>query len=315
MTRLWAELGLTHHGSLERAIQLTHQVAKAGAHTLKVQAHHVAEGDETEVGRDGHPRGDLWARTAFSREQWATLCDAAHALGLQVVASVFCVEAIDLVAGLVDGWKVPSGQVVNGPLWDALGKRQESIAAAYGIRDYFDGVFDYRPQPRILLLLGGGLVTVDNVSPPRVQRPPRPPHLLLCCVSQYPTPLTAMAWGRVRDVSHSDFDDLDNQWGLSDHSGTIWPALMAATLGASVVEVHVTDGTDQGPDAASSITFEQLRFLADGFKAIDQVRNSGEWQPPDPAFRAIYEPRWFPAEQVMRKSTKGLPPEDWWKGR
>lgn len=281
MTQLWAEIGLTHGGSIDAAAILARRVARAGAHTLKVQVHHPAEGDETETGRAGTPRGDLWARTAFTREQWGGLVEYAHSCGLKVVASVFCPQAVDLVAGLVDGWKIPSGQVINGPLWHRLAATRQPVAVSGGMRDRT--VYE-APIPR------------DRVT-------------LLHCVSSYPCRLSDMGWERFTNMRgwRGDF-------GLSDHSGTVWPALMAASQGAHVVEVHVKEDDAIGPDADSSLTFQQLAFLAEAFKAIYEVRSSGPWQPAVD-LRPVYEPRWFPEEGVMRKSTKGLPPETWWEGR
>jgi N,N'-diacetyllegionaminate synthase len=63
--------------------------------------------------------------------------------------------------------------------------------------------------------------------------------------------------------------------GLSDHSGTIWPSLAAATLGAKAVEVHVTwDRTMFGPDAVASITFAELKELVNGIRLTERMLNS-----------------------------------------
>jgi N,N'-diacetyllegionaminate synthase len=277
VTRLWVEIGLTHHGSLTRAYDLTTQIAKAGAHTLKVQCHLPAEGDSSETDRDGNPRD--WAKTAFTRDEWSRLCSFAHDRGLEVVASVFCPEAVDLLDGLVDGFKVPSGQICNGLLWQRLEMVSVPLAASYGMRDPYEW---------------------ERYIPPD--------HTRLHCVSKYPTPLNEMGWNRMGEMA-----EWSRTWGLSDHSGTIWPSLMAATLGASVVEVHATVDIDAvGPDFESSLGLRKIELIADGLKAIDQIRNSGEWSPAVD-LRSIYEPRWFPEENRFRKSKHGEPPERWWE--
>jgi N-acetylneuraminate synthase len=62
--------------------------------------------------------------------------------------------------------------------------------------------------------------------------------------------------------------------GLSDHSGTIYPGLAAATLGASVVEVHVTFSRDCfGPDVASSLTVAELAQLVAGVRCNEKMRD------------------------------------------
>ncbi len=50
--------------------------------------------------------------------------------------------------------------------------------------------------------------------------------------------------------------------GLSDHSGEIYPAISAFSLGAHLVEVHVCFNKEMfGPDIKSSLNFSQLKEL------------------------------------------------------
>jgi N,N'-diacetyllegionaminate synthase len=61
--------------------------------------------------------------------------------------------------------------------------------------------------------------------------------------------------------------------GLSDHSGQIFPSLAAVTLGAQLVEVHVTfDKSIFGPDSTSSLTFAELSQLSDGIEFVSKMR-------------------------------------------
>ncbi len=63
--------------------------------------------------------------------------------------------------------------------------------------------------------------------------------------------------------------------GISDHSGTIFPALAAATLGASIIEVHVTFSRQMfGPDVTSSVTIDELEQLVKGVRFIEKMRNN-----------------------------------------
>ena len=60
--------------------------------------------------------------------------------------------------------------------------------------------------------------------------------------------------------------------GLSDHSGTIYPGIAAATLGSEVLEVHVTMSRGMfGPDVPASVTIEELRQLVDGVRFVERM--------------------------------------------
>jgi N-acetylneuraminate synthase len=61
--------------------------------------------------------------------------------------------------------------------------------------------------------------------------------------------------------------------GLSDHSGSAYPSLLALARGADLIEVHVAFHRGMfGPDVPASITFDELRLVTgarDAFRLID----------------------------------------------
>src|SRR4030095_5723839 len=60
--------------------------------------------------------------------------------------------------------------------------------------------------------------------------------------------------------------------GLSDHSGTIFPGLAAATMGINFLEVHFTLSREMfGPDVPSSLTPPELRQLVEGIRFIEEM--------------------------------------------
>jgi N,N'-diacetyllegionaminate synthase len=60
--------------------------------------------------------------------------------------------------------------------------------------------------------------------------------------------------------------------GLSDHSGTIFAGLAAATLGIDVLEVHVTFSREMfGPDVPASVTAAELGELIQGIRFIEKM--------------------------------------------
>jgi N-acetylneuraminate synthase len=61
--------------------------------------------------------------------------------------------------------------------------------------------------------------------------------------------------------------------GLSDHSGTIYAGLAAATLGIEVLEVHVTLSREMfGPDVPASVTMDELKQLVEGVRFIEKMK-------------------------------------------
>lgn len=113
--------------------------------------------------------------------------------------------------------------------------------------------------------------------------------------------------------------------GLSDHSGTIFPALAAVTLGARVLEVHVALSRDMfGPDVAASVTTGELgelvrgvRFLEAALAApVDKDVAAAQMAPMRALFgRSLVACRLLPAGHVLtgddvtaKKPGGGIPP-------
>jgi len=92
------------------------------------------------------------------------------------------------------------------------------------------------------------------------------PLAVLQCTSAYPVAPRRVGLnvlGEIRDRYRCPA-------GLSDHSGTIFPALAATTLGARVIEVHVTLSREMfGPDVPASVTTGELRQLVAGVRYLE----------------------------------------------
>lgn len=80
----------------------------------------------------------------------------------------------------------------------------------------------------------------------------------LWCLARYPTDLKSARM-------------FDGHEGLSDHSGTIYPALDAMARGAQVIEVHIKLNEDSH-DAASAIFPYDLRQITEARDAFAQMR-------------------------------------------
>jgi N,N'-diacetyllegionaminate synthase len=247
-----AEIAQAHDGSLGLAHAYVDAAAAAGADAVKFQTHIAgAEGTAAEPWRvrfsvQDVTRADYWRRTAFSEEQWRGLRRHAEERGLAFLSSPFSVEAAHLLRRVgVAAWKVPSGEVSTPDLLDLL--------AADGLP--------------VLLSSGMSPMAELDAAVARV-RAGGAPLAVLQATSRYPCPpervgLNLLAAYRERYACPV---------GISDHSGTIYPALAAVALGAEVVEVHLTMSRDLfGPDVAASVTTAELRALVDGVRFIERA--------------------------------------------
>ena len=250
-----AEVALSHDGSLGMAHAFLDAAAQSGADAVKFQTH-IADKESTfdepfrvPFSRQDAKRFDYWCRTAFTAEQWQELAAHAKESGVAFLSSPFSVEAVRLLADLGVGlWKVPSGELRSHDLFEAMLATRGHILVSTGMSPWQE--------------------IDDTVGLLRSQAAE---FTLMQCTSRYPTPLS--------EVGLNVMDEMRSRYscsvGLSDHSGTLFPALAAMARGAVVVEVHVTfDRRMFGPDIPASITFDELAFLARARNAFNEMDDS-----------------------------------------
>ncbi|HEY5866580.1 MAG TPA: N-acetylneuraminate synthase family protein [Candidatus Tectomicrobia bacterium] len=247
-----AEVAQAHDGSLGTAHAFIDACARAGADAIKFQTH-IAAAESTpgepwrvKFSRQDASRYDYWKRMEFTVEQWHGLKQHADESGIQFLSSPFSIEAVDLLTRVgVAAWKVASGEVSNTPMLERMLKTGLPMLLSSGM------------SPLHELDAAVALVQRQGV-----------PLTVLQCTSAYPCPPEKIGLNLLPFFR----DRYDCAVGLSDHSGTIYAGLAATTLGATMLEVHVTFSRDMfGPDVPASITFEELQQLIDGIRFIEAM--------------------------------------------
>lgn len=244
------EVAQAHDGSLGMAHAFIDAIADAGARAVKFQTHLAAaestrrEPWRVRFSRQDETRYDYWQRMEFTEPQWHDL--RAHAVdrGLAFLSSPFSVEAVDLLSRVgVSAWKIASGEVNNTEMFDRI------------------------LQTGLPVILSSGMSPFSEIDA-AVQRTKQAgvPLAVLQCTSAYPCPPEKVGLNLLSEFR----ERYDCPVGLSDHSGTIYPGLAAAALGAKVLEVHVAFSRQMfGPDVPASLTPPELKQLAEGTRFIE----------------------------------------------
>lgn len=246
------EVAQTHDGSLGTAHAFIDAIAVAGADAVKFQTH-IASAESTpgepwrvKFSRQDASRYDYWKRMEFSEEHWNGLRAHAEERGLWFLSSPFSLEAVEMLERVgVAAWKVASGETGNDAMLEAM--------TATG-----------RP-----FLLSTGMSPLSEIdrAVARIEAH-RLPLVLLQCTSAYPCPPEKVGLNLIPLFRERYGCGV----GLSDHSGTIYPGLAAATLSIAALEVHVTLSREMfGPDVPVSLTPEELRRLVDGVRFIERM--------------------------------------------
>lgn len=224
-------------------------VARTGADAVKFQTHiAAAESSPQEPWRvrfspQDETRYDYWKRMEFTPGQWAGLKTHAEERGLKFLSSPFSVEAVDLLGRMgIAAWKVASGEVNNAPLFDRMCRYPAPILLSTGMSSWQE------IQSAVERIRARSL-----------------PLTLMQCTTAYPCPPEKIGLNLL-PVMRQRFGCAV---GLSDHSGTIFPGLAAAAIGAEAVEVHVVLSREAfGPDVPASLTTSELRQLVEGVRFV-----------------------------------------------
>jgi len=247
-----AEVAQAHDGSLGTAHAYIDAIADSGAHAVKFQTH-IAAAEST----PGEPwrvkfspqdatRYAYWERMQFTEDQWVGLKRHAAERRLLFLSSPFSCEAVDLLERVgVAAWKVPSGETTNTPMLDRM------IATGLPI------------------LLSTGMSSPGEIDE-AVQRvrQSQNPLVIFQCTTAYPCPPEKVGLNLISSFRRQ----YDCAIGLSDHSGTIYPGLAAATLGIEMLEVHVVFSRQMfGPDVPASVTMDELKQLTEGIRFIEKM--------------------------------------------
>jgi N-acetylneuraminate synthase len=249
------EVAQAHDGSLGAAHAYIDAIASSGADAVKFQTHiAAAESTPQEPWRvrfsyQDASRYEYWKRMEFTEEQWLGLKRHAEEKKLEFLSSPFSLEAARLLQRIgMKAWKVASGEVANAQL------------SAYIL------------ETRLPVMLSTGMSSMEEIDSAvaRVQAAGLP-LAVMQCTSAYPCPPEKVGLNMLGTFRGR----YGCAVGLSDHSGTIFPALAAATLGAELVEVHVTFSKECfGPDVPASLTTSDLKTMVEGIRFIERMRTS-----------------------------------------
>ena len=89
---------------------------------------------------------------------------------------------------------------------------------------------------------------------------------ILQCTTMYPTPPENVGLNIIPEL----ISKFGIRVGISDHSGTIYPSIAAAAMGASIFEFHaVFDRRMFGPDSIASLEIDEIKQLVYGLNFVN----------------------------------------------
>lgn len=285
-----AEAGVNHNGQRDLAFALVDAAADAGADAVKFQTFNAKK-----LVAKSAPKAAYQKRNTDADEgqlamlQKLELSDHLHkelqahakARGIAFISTAFDVDSLRFLVDLkIPFYKIPSGELTNGPLLWQFAQTGKPLVLSTGMATLSE-------VEQGLAIIAHGLTQTKepagleevwrNWSNPKARAALENHVSLLHCTSQYPTPMG--------EVNLRAMDTLQAAFGLtigySDHTQGDLVAIAAVARGAKIIEKHfTTDRTLAGPDHAASLEPGELKRMIEKIRAVQKslgVAHKAPW--------------------------------------
>lgn len=245
-----AEVGINHNGSLDIAMKLIDIAKKSGADVVKFQKRNLDKSipqNQRNVIRDT-PWGKMTyfeykKRLEFEKEEYDKIDEYCKEIGIKWSASVWDVDSLQFIAQYdIPFVKMPSACITDIELLKEIRKYSLPIIMSTGMSSKEEVC-------QAIDLLGGCDLTIMH------------------CNSSYPADDNELDLNTIKKLK-----EMFPQYkvGYSGHEKGILPTILAKTLGAEVLERHITlDKSMWGTDQRASLEPQELVELVSSLENIE----------------------------------------------
>ncbi|MEZ0317544.1 MAG: N-acetylneuraminate synthase [Methylophilaceae bacterium] len=282
-----AEAGVNHNGSVDMALQLVDEAAKAGADAVKFQTFKSeavisrfavkAEYQKQTTGEED-TQLEMVRRLELDVLAHKRIRDRCLQRNIQFLSTPFDLGSLHLLINEFDLpiIKIPSGEITNAPFLIEIAKTGKELILSTGMSTLGE------IETALGILAFGALMSDAKPSQDSFrqayesdagQSVLKERITLLHCTTEYPAPLD--------QVNLMAIDTMRQAFGLpvgySDHTEGIAVSIAAVALGACVIEKHFTlDRNLPGPDHQASLEPRELFELVKGIRAIELAKGSAK---------------------------------------
>lgn len=251
-----AEMSANHNQDFEQALAIVRAAKDAGADAIKLQTYTpdtLTIRSDREYFRikgtiwEGRSLYDLYGEAYTPWEWQPKLKRAAEEMGMHLFSTPFDPTAVEFLERMdVPAYKVASFEIVDLPLLQRIARTGKPIIMSTGMATLAE------ISEAVDTLRGAGAKAIA----------------LLKCTSAYPALPEDM---NLRTIAHLA-DAFDVPAGLSDHTLGVAVPVAAVTVGASIIEKHMTLSRSlPGPDSAFSLEPAEFKVMVDAVRTAEKA--------------------------------------------
>ena len=312
-----AEAGVNHNGELELARQLVDCAAEAGADAVKFQTF-----DAMKLATLAAPKANYQQRTTDAAEsqlemlrklelprEWHwELRERARSRGIEFLSTAFDAGSLTFLEELdMPFYKVPSGELTNGPLLWQFARQGRPLVVSTGMAT----MSEVEQALAVIAHALNAAVEPEDIaeiwrgwSYPAWRASVQGRVTLLHCTSQYPTPMQECNL-RAMDTLRA----FGLPVGYSDHTEGILIPVAAVARGATFIEKHFTlDRAMPGPDHKASLEPQELTQMVRQIRDLQLALGDGakcpqpsEWNTRQAARQHVVAACDIPAGAVLKR--------------
>ena len=238
-----AEIGVNHNGNKKTLNQLIEKVSSTGVDYIKFQSF-ITENIVIKKSPKANyqkkiklSQFDMLKKYELKKKDYDFIYKKCKNKKLKPLFSVFDLESLSFLKKYkIKNIKIPSGEITNEPLLSEIGKLKINVFLSTGMSNTDE--------------IKKALNTLTKNGPKKKN------IFILHCHSDYPS--------KIKDLNIKNMLTLKKKFncniGFSDHSIGELASIVASSLGAKVIEKHVTlDNNSYGPDHSSSLEIKKLK--------------------------------------------------------
>lgn len=250
-----AEIGINHNGSVDLAKKMIDIASATGCDAVKFQKRTVdvvytpEELAKERASVFGNTNGDLKRGLEFGKEQYNEIDKYCKKKGIMWFASCWDEGSVDFI----EQFNPPCYKIASASLTD-------------------DELLKYTKSKGRPIILSTGMSTMEQIRH-AVSILGEKDLIILHCTSTYPSDAHETNL-KVIETLKSEFNC---PIGYSGHERGITPSIIAAAMGACVVERHITtDRTNWGSDQAASLETSGLYHMVRDIRAVPSLLGDGK---------------------------------------
>jgi len=257
-----AEIGVNHDGSLKKAMKLIDKAVDAGADAVKFQTFKVENLLLRDAGKPKYQENiadsqyEMLKRLELSEKDHQILFEYAKKKNIIFLSTPYDVESVELLDKIgVAIYKLSSIEIINHPFIDYVFRKGKPVIMSTGLST------ESEIDEAVSVVKRTGYM--DNL-------------VLLHCHFNYPT--------KLENVNMNVMLSLQKRYnvcvGFSDHTQGIIASVVAASLGARVIEKHLTlDKNLPEPDHKASLEPEEFKYMVKSIRDVEKVLGSSSRVP------------------------------------